>query len=75
MQITSLLASHLRHTTPRLIGLILFVVCPDRTAFGQSAEPRQVVAFTEATLGRKSLNSYGSLEGPIQEMRRIARST
>ena len=50
MQITSVLASFLRHTTPGLIGLILFVAGPDRTAFGQSAEPRQVVALTEATL-------------------------
>jgi dienelactone hydrolase len=69
MQITSLLASYLRQTTPGLIGLILFVAGPDRTAVGQSAEPRQVVALTEETLGRKSLNSYGSLEGPIQAMR------
>ncbi len=51
MQITSLLASFLRHTTRGLIGLTLFVGGPDRTAFGQSAEPRPVVAFTEATLG------------------------
>ena len=69
MQITSLLASYLRQTIPGLIGLILFVAGPERTAVGQSAEPRQVVALTEETLGRKSLNSYGSLEGPIQAMR------
>src|SRR5438270_898109 len=69
MQITSLPASFLRQTTPGLIGLFLFVAVPDRTAFGQSVVPRLVVALTEEELGRKSLNSYGSLEGPIQAMR------
>ena len=69
MQITSLPDSCLRQATAGLMGLMLFVAGPDRTAFGQSVVPRPVVALTEETLGRKSLNSYGSLEGPIQAMR------
>src|SRR5947207_2844054 len=69
MQITSVPASFLRQTSPGLMGLILFVAGLERATFGQTEAPRQVVAFTEEKLGRKSLNSYGSLEGPIQAMR------
>ena len=52
-----------------ILALCVFVVVHDRTVQGQVEKPRPVVSFTEEQLGRKSLNTYGSLEGPLQEMR------
>jgi len=57
-------------TIPGLIGLFFFFVAAfDRVSSGQTAVPRPVEVFTEEQLGRKPLNSYGSLEGPIEAMR------
>src|SRR5262249_60478828 len=46
-----------------------FVAAFDRVSCGQTAVPRPVEVFTQEKLGRKPLNSYGSLEGPIEAMR------
>ena len=69
MRITPFLSSFSRQMIPGLIGLFLFVAGIDRVSFGQSGMPRPLVVFTEESLGRKPLNSYGSLEGSIQAMR------
>src|SRR5262245_11489923 len=69
MQFTRLPTSFTGRTIPGLIGLFFFVTAFDRVSPGQTAVPRPVEDFTEEKLGRKPLNSYGSLEGPIQAMR------
>lgn len=50
-----------------LIGLSSSIAAFERPCPGQA--PRPVAAFAEEDLGRKPLNSYGSLEGPIRAMR------
>src|SRR5215468_2992873 len=69
MQNTFLTMSLTRRMIPGLIGLSFFVTAFDRMTFGQAGVPRPVEVFTEEKLGRKPLNSYGSLEGSIQTMR------
>ena len=69
MQITLFPTSFTSRTIPGLIGLFFFVAAFDRVSFGQTGVPRPVEVFTEDELGRKPLNSYGSLEGSIQAMR------
>src|ERR1700722_9568244 len=69
MQNTRFPTSFTSRSIPGLIGLFFFVAAFDRVSFGQAAVPRPVEVFTEETLGRKPLNSYGSLEGSIQAMR------
>src|SRR5215471_1195705 len=69
MQITRFPTSFASRTIPGLIGLLFFAAALDRVSSGQTAVPRPAEVFTEEKLGRKPLNSYGSLEGPIQAMR------
>ena len=69
MQIMLFPTSFTRRTISSLIGLFFIVAAFDRVSFGQTAVPRPVEVFTEAKLGRKSINSYGSLEGSIEVMR------
>lgn len=69
MQSTLFPASSLSRTIPHLIGLFLLIAASNQMSLGQTAAPRQVEAFTEEKLGRKPLNSYGSLEGSIQAIR------
>jgi hypothetical protein len=69
MQNTLFPTSFTSRTIPGLIGLFFFVAAFDRLSSGQTAVPRRVELCTEEKLGRKSLNSYGSLEGSIQAMR------
>src|SRR5262245_66590048 len=69
MQITLFPTSFTSRTIPALIGLFLFVAAFDRVSSGQTAAPRPVEGFTEEELGRKPLNSYGSLEGSIEARR------
>src|SRR5262245_56697860 len=69
MQITLFPPSFTCRTIPRLIGLCFLVAGFGRASFGQTDVPRPVEVFTEETLGRKPLNSYGSLEGSIQAIR------
>src|SRR5262245_35999157 len=69
MQITLSPTSFTSRTIPGLIGLFFFVAAFDRVSLGQTAVPRPVEVFSEEELGRKPLNSYGSLEGSIQAMR------
>jgi dienelactone hydrolase len=56
-------------TIPGLIGLLVYVAAFDRPSPGQTAAPRPVEVYNAENLGREPLNSYGSLEGPIQAMR------
>jgi dienelactone hydrolase len=56
-------------TIAYLIGSFVLAMVPGRVSSGQTAVPRPVEVFTEETLGRKPLNSYGSLEGSIRAMR------
>ena len=69
MQITLFPMSFTSRTIPGLIGLFFFVAAFDRVSCGQTAVPRPVEVLTEEKLGRKPLNSYGSLEGSIRAMR------
>ena len=69
MQIALFPTSFTSRAIPGLIGLSFFVAALGRASFGQTAGPRPVEVFTEEKLGRKPLNSYGSLEGSIQAMR------
>jgi dienelactone hydrolase len=69
MQTTLLPTSLTSRKIPCLIGLFFFGAAFDRVSCGQTAVPRPVEVFTEETLGRKPINSYGSLEGSIQAMR------
>jgi dienelactone hydrolase len=62
-------ASFPSRAIPGLIGLFFLASAIDRVSSGQSGVPRPVEAFTGEKLGRKPLNSYGSLEGPIRAMR------
>ena len=69
MQITLCPTTFTSRTIRGLIVLFFFVAALDRVSSGQTEVPRPVEVFTEEKLGRKPLNSYGSLEGSIQVMR------
>jgi hypothetical protein len=69
MQIMLFPMSFTSRTTPGPIGRFFFVAAFGRVSSGQTAAPRPVQVLTEEKLGRKPLNSEGSLEGSIQAMR------
>ena len=52
-----------------VLGVVLLVAGFGQATFAQSEIPRPVLGYSEETLGRKSLNTYGSLEGPLQVLR------
>ncbi|WP_337175999.1 alpha/beta hydrolase family protein [Paludisphaera sp.] len=63
------IASFTRRAGLGMIGLSFIIALFERPSPGQTATPRPVEAFTAEDLGRKPLNDYGSLEGPIRAMR------
>ena len=69
MQIMLFPTSFTSRMFPSLMWMFFLVAAFGRVSSGQTAVPRPVEDFTEEKLGRKPLNSYGSLEGSIQAMR------